>query len=57
NGFTKTNTTFRIAKSFPLNRVSCQVIVSKGELIDLFSAIPVDLGVDSRVIPIEFITC
>jgi len=32
------------------------VIISKGGLIDLSSAIPVDLGVDGRVIPIELIT-
>ncbi|XTI82085.1 hypothetical protein V2W45_1208196, partial [Cenococcum geophilum] len=56
NGFTKTNTALYIAKFFPLNGVSCQVIVSKKELIDLSSTIPVDLGIDNRVIPIEFIT-
>ena len=42
---------------FPLSKVSCQVLVSKGQLIEFFNTITVDLGIDSSVIPIEFLTC
>ena len=42
-------------KFFPLSGVSCQVLISRGQLIKFSNTATIDLNVDGSVIPIKFL--